>query len=391
MSRTIRTWVLAVTALGALQAGARACICAPRDYKGSHEETAQEAIVFWQEGREDLVLKVDYRLTPAQGEALPASLAWVIPVPAVPDRYEEEDPDIFVDMFEAWEKQTNPPLPVASESEQVPSFGDEEPVGIDLLPKATVGAYEIQPIRTRGSEGAAALDAWLGGNGFGTVPPGDMAYYVERDWVWLAIRIHPTEGEGTLAAEGGLRPLRISFASEGIVYPLKFSTGQGVFDVNLYLVTAEPIDFRGENSLAECRFVAHAVPRFVLPSSVRALLTKAERQGFPDLPNRPVVTKLTGTRINGPDNRIDSWARDFGVRMISGSPNGRSETRRAAREARRATRHSALYCSAECEAEARRAGVGPEDCSYCHKIFSVHVCARHAREHGVCMGCGGER
>ena len=161
-------------------------------------------------------------------------------------------------------------------------------------------------------------------------------YYISREWIWLAVKVNPPEGEEALAAEGELRPLRISFASSRIVYTLKFSAHQGTFDVNLYVVTSAEPQFRGENALDTYRFTAHTVRDFALPGPVSDLYEKVVGEGrFDAFPRRrpqgvqeeqpqgrearvvPFVTKISGTDVNGPSNPIASWPRDFTITMAS--------------------------------------------------------------------------
>jgi hypothetical protein len=66
-------------------------------------------------------------------------------------------------------------------------------------------------------------------------------YYVKRNWTFLAIEVAPKQGNDSLKLEGRLPPVRVSFPSESIVYPLKFETHQGEFPVTLHVVTPAPI------------------------------------------------------------------------------------------------------------------------------------------------------
>ena len=70
----------------------------PRDYKGSLEEQAQEAIVIFTAGekkgdaREDLILKISVK-----GNA--SRFAWIIPFPSKPE-IAKEDPKLFKELFQ---------------------------------------------------------------------------------------------------------------------------------------------------------------------------------------------------------------------------------------------------------------------------------------------------
>lgn len=317
-------WIATLVVAGLLQGSSWACMHLPKTYQGSHAQTAQEALIFWSQGRQELVIKVDYRIKPRAGEGMPPYLAWVIPLPSVPESYREESSALFSDMFRAWQQH------MPRENSKARPLSDAVQGGIKLLKRVTVGAYTIQPIKASGTAGAKALNKWLVDNGFGGVSASATRYYVKRGWVWLAIKatLPDQKGESTdpfkgkrlrfdgdrgRGKGGSVRPLRISFASKSIVYPLKFSGHQGVFDVNLYVVTEKVLDFSGANSLGRYRFVAHSIPRFELPASVQAVHRKAKREGrFKGL-KRFVVTRITGTSVNDRRNRLEDWAEDFRI------------------------------------------------------------------------------
>ncbi len=222
---------------------ARACLHGPESFRGEVGQARQEAIVFWSAGREELILRNTWQLRPDEGQALPVSLAWVIPVPTEPDAYGEVDPGVFEALYEHYAAENDLHRDAVTGRfrgvSRVLAFDSEEGGGVELLAPVTAGRYEIQPVRATGEDGAAALNDWLTGNGFGAVPLENARYYVEREWVWLCVRVN-AGAEASLDASGTWRPLRISFASEEIVYPLKFSTHQGEFELQLWVVTDAP-------------------------------------------------------------------------------------------------------------------------------------------------------
>jgi len=207
---------------------ALACPHAPAGYKGSLAETSQQAIIFWRDGCEELILKVDYKLTPA-GEA-PKHIAWVVPVPTKPDSYAEvKSAKIFEEAFQL-ATIYDPILRVA------PKGGQPRVV---VLGKITVGMYEVTEVKATGEDAAKELNAWLKAEGYGEIPAKGMAYYVKHDWTFLAIKLK--EADKGLTTEGGFRPLRIAFKTDRLVYPLKFSSPRSAFDVTLYVFTDRPI------------------------------------------------------------------------------------------------------------------------------------------------------
>ena len=85
----IRRLIFLVGALALASAPVLACIHLPKDYAGSVEQSSQGGVIFWNKGREELVLKPSLRFAPPAGAPsdgnLPSEIAWVIPLPSVPD------------------------------------------------------------------------------------------------------------------------------------------------------------------------------------------------------------------------------------------------------------------------------------------------------------------
>lgn len=270
-----------------LAALADACIHAPKGYDGSVEQTSQSAIVFWDAGVEDLVIKPAFQ---AKGSKAPASLAWVIPVPAQPTSYGEVQGKAFKDLFEAWERENRP------KSMNRARGAKSAPGGIELLEPAIAGDYAIQPIKATGAQGAEALNAWLSQNGFGQVPAENMSYYVEREWIWLCVKAQPS------SSSGDLKPLRVTFPSKEPVYPLKFSTHQGTFALTLWVITKQPL--RSLELLPKDYGVnARQATRFRLPKSVQDC-AKGTKLG-----NEVVLTKVTRRALTG--EAIRAWKADL--------------------------------------------------------------------------------
>jgi Uncharacterized protein conserved in bacteria (DUF2330) len=316
--------LVAVVALLAWAAPSSACMHLPASYEGSVTQRAQSAVVLWHDGREELILRAQVAV---RGKEPPAELAWVIPVPNVPDAYGVEDPALFQAIYDTFERTAYKQLTLGARS-------SGEPAPLELLQTASVGEYEIQPIRARGPEGAAALNAWLERYGFGAVDAANMAWYVDRGWTWLAVRARPDE-----APDGEVRPLRISFASERIVYPLKFSTHQGVFDLSVWIVTAAPLqgfqpDLRfgyvpqedhplqalglrpptDGSSLLKIRLIKHWAQGYwmELPPEARRVVESAVDGGtFPGFERELVhVTQLRANQVNHLNNPIAGWPLD---------------------------------------------------------------------------------
>lgn len=89
----------------------------------------------------------------------------------------------------------------------------------------------------------AALTNWLAGSGFPQPPDleRNIAPYVADGWEIVAIRLVP-DAEGQQLT-GNLQPLRLSFTSENVVYPMRLSRSAKVPQaVDLYLLAEHRMD-----------------------------------------------------------------------------------------------------------------------------------------------------
>lgn len=205
-------------------------------------QRGQQAIILHDGETEDLILRVEYE------GADTASLAWIVPVPSMPTAYEAMDAALFDDVA-GWVQlqRVQPPIARAASADGGAKSAPPSPQALlKMGPPAKVGPFAIQPIGVaEGADneaGGEALNAWMREHGFAEIPASGLAYYVERGWTFVAVKIDPEGGAGKLAAEGGLPPLRLTFASESAVYPLKLSTHMGQFAARVYLVTSRALD-----------------------------------------------------------------------------------------------------------------------------------------------------
>lgn len=224
--------VLAATLAIAPAVPVGACCMVPRDYVGTISQTAQEAVIFHHDGREELILRINYAI---KGDAPPDHFAWVVTVPNEPDAYAIADDKLFEEVF-AW----------AEKALRAPSRGREGELiskGIRLSPEVRVGPYRIQPVKAVGAKALEGLNEWLGENGFPAEDPAHMKYFVDEGFTFLCVRFDPKKGEESVAKSSPVPPLHLSFASKTPYYPLRFSSRQGVFDVNLTILTRDRLDY----------------------------------------------------------------------------------------------------------------------------------------------------
>ncbi|MFC1871751.1 DUF2330 domain-containing protein [Chloroflexota bacterium] len=188
-------------------------------------EPSQKALIFYADGREDLVLSVRY-----EGNA--SDFAWVVPVPAQP-AVDVADPELFWELAEL----TRFYLPPESEGF---SAGGIPSLDVTVLEEKTVGPYDVAILA---AEDPAALVDWLNSNGYSFLESdeGILNEYINKQWYFVASKISTGE-EATGLAEGTIEPLVLSFRSDRIVYPLQITSLSSDFcEVLLYVFTEQPV------------------------------------------------------------------------------------------------------------------------------------------------------
>ena len=319
------TWGLSTALTLLLTSAALACLHGPKDGGYRFDQEAQTALIFWAGGRQELFLSVDYEVTvrSPSPKSPPSGLAWVVPLPSAPDAYRVADAELLKSASEAWHRARPSPEVASTRSSGEKSLRADRG-GIRLLEKVEVGDYEIQPIQTTDKASGAALNAWLTKNGFGEVPAANMAYYLERSWTWLAVKAKQGAADRSTVRtptrkgapqRGTLKPLQISFASEEIVYPLKFSSHQGTFSVAIYIATEKPLaDFSLREGAYRSKSAPHGFRAEGYELELPDLLWEAHSaaKNFPGFPSRKVIlTKISNGRVNNSTNPISEWTTDL--------------------------------------------------------------------------------
>ena len=208
----------------------------PRNYQGSLEERGQEAIIIFQEGKdekkamEDLILKIR-----VEGEA--KSFAWIVPFPNEP-KIGKEDPKLFQELFAYVQaRQTTKLAKSAAKSEAAPAAGGAEPKAVEVISRQVVGDFDIAVVR---ENKAGGLNPWLEKEGFQKLENADdvLDFYRKKNYVYACIKV----SSEALAKEKQIEshPLRFTFSTggrDGIYFPMKLTGLQSKpFDVNLYVL-----------------------------------------------------------------------------------------------------------------------------------------------------------
>lgn len=223
---------------------ADACLHPESEFQYPIKAGAQRGLIYFNDGYQHMIVRPGYKV---EGEGLKVkndavegftSLAWVIPLPTLPDKYEEADEDLFGEL-ETFTKadsieDTNSDRPRSSNAK----LGKSD-WGAEFMEPVKVGSYTIQPVKAHGELGGLELNGWLKDNKFGAIDESVLAYYIKKDWYWLAVKLENKEG---LPASGNVKPLHMGFKTETPVYPLKIQQGRGALDLELWVITRNEID-----------------------------------------------------------------------------------------------------------------------------------------------------
>ncbi|WP_338320822.1 DUF2330 domain-containing protein, partial [Streptomyces lonarensis] len=229
--------LLALSQLAALAWPAHACGCGAMVTADGSElsVTEESAVVVWDgDGTQQIVM----RLT-VDGDA--AAAAWVMPVP---DRAEVTlgDPELFAELAEVaapeqrvdryfWPRPGDWPREAPADTAGA-SEGSAPPVAV--VGRERLGPFDVARLA---AADPAALARWLAENGFALSDrlTGALEPYVAAGWEYVAVRLAPEEvpggadpgggapGGGEPVLAGPLEPLRLTFATDRPVYPMRLS------------------------------------------------------------------------------------------------------------------------------------------------------------------------
>jgi|GEM_PF-1720434 len=187
-------------------------------------EPEQKAVVFYHEGREELILSVRY-------EGAAEEFAWLVPLPEPPE-IEESDIEIF-EMMSRFAPSEWPHYGMKDGR----TMGMEE-LAVEIIEQRTVGAFDVTVLR---SSDAGELRDWLQERGFAYDQGAEavLGEYINKDWCFVAMRINPSQGDETesMLSQGIIDPLRLSFTTPQPVYPLHISSlNPGNSEVLIYVL-----------------------------------------------------------------------------------------------------------------------------------------------------------
>ncbi|MFG3138114.1 DUF2330 domain-containing protein [Streptomyces sp. NPDC048211] len=225
-SRALSLVVLVFAAqLGSLVAPAYACGCGAmvvdRDTRVSVDR--ETSVVGWDGSTEQIVMRLTVR-----GNAPDA--AWIMPVPhratvglgdaSLFSELQTLTAPVTTTRHYFWPRAKDWPFGGSDNRSGDGAAAPSAAAPVEVVGRERLGPFDVARLA---ATDPAALDGWLKGNGFEL--PDRLATalrpYVEQKWEYVAVRLAPQESGRPLS--GALDPLRLRFASDRLVYPMRLS------------------------------------------------------------------------------------------------------------------------------------------------------------------------
>ncbi|MCX4449369.1 DUF2330 domain-containing protein [Streptomyces sp. NPDC087866] len=211
--------------LGSLIAPAYACGCgAMVVHQNSQVAVDREtSAVGWDGSTEQIVMQLSVR-----GNAPDA--AWIMPVPhratvelgdaALFSELRAITAPVHEERHYFWPRDKDWPFGGSGGSSADGAGAPRASAPVDVVGRERLGPFDVARLAATDPE---ALESWLKENGFEL--PDRLATaltpYVEQKWEYVAVRLAPEKRGTTLS--GTLDPLRLRFASDRLVYPMRLS------------------------------------------------------------------------------------------------------------------------------------------------------------------------
>ncbi len=200
----------------------------------------ERALISWNGSQEDILMSL--RVTGSSDSA-----AWVMPVPSAA-RISLGEPEAFAELGrltaprieyrDSW-WPTFDWLTAGGPSEGAMA-GPPPGAGVNVLGRQRIGPFDVTRLA---AQDPTALANWLTDNGF-PQPDGidaNLAPYVADGWEIVAVKLAPAADDESLT--GDLQPLRLSFASDTVVYPMRLSRSASTPQtVDLYVLADHRMD-----------------------------------------------------------------------------------------------------------------------------------------------------
>lgn len=289
---------------------AQACACGGFVDAGGYETSVdrETAVLQWDGRRQTAILELGtFSDAPEVGLLIPT------PTPAEVDL---GDAAVFTELGDITR-----PQPVVDAYRWWPEFAFGSG-GVDGAPQSSAGVSVLSEVRlgpldvsTLSATDPATLQQWLTDNGFqmSEAFSAALAPYVDEGWYYVAARIAPEE---KASFDGTLEPLRVTFASDRFVYPMRLSAAAELpQNVRTYVLSdhrVERDDATAEETPPTLRFAGEVDPASVDAPELAALLedggyVTAHDNAF-DEPSSQVVSDFEFVQAADDDPYVETYS-----------------------------------------------------------------------------------
>jgi hypothetical protein len=225
----MKTWIILALLLACTQyVAADGGYFGPPHHDQSYEPS-QDVILMHDGSTETLIIRPSF-----SGDA--SSFVWVVPLPAEPSAIEKSDKELFLELERYTLENFHRNTEGIGLGYTAVSPGD---VGIYFHERKQVGIYDTVVMSGWNSENFVW---WMQKEGF-AIPDAAQPLiqeYMDKSWVFVAIKINGTDFEGEL------EPVKFVFNSTKPIYPLKISSiNQGPSDIRIFVLAGGPASEEG--------------------------------------------------------------------------------------------------------------------------------------------------
>lgn len=268
-------------------------------------ETGQKAVIVHERGIETMVL-----LTQFNGNA--KDFAWIVPTPSKPSVKESTD-TLFTAIQNLTQSDYSRPYPMMDTKFGISELDSTTKPTVAVLETKRVGIFDIQVLASNNSE---ALANWLSDHKYQY--PKNQSYildsYIENGWYFTAIKVNASlAAESSVSSKlktGHATPLKFTFKSEKIVFPLKISSV-----VSEEIKDNGPI-FKGLNLDSDQDYQSSILPDYESPVSINVYVFSDHKVAHPDFTTQYARwVKKSEIEKLAQDSQGNSWQEIKSYRM----------------------------------------------------------------------------
>ncbi|MBD3245282.1 MAG: DUF2330 domain-containing protein [Candidatus Moranbacteria bacterium] len=187
-------------------------------------EDQQKAVIFYEKGVETLVLSISF-----QGNA--QDFAWVIPTPSRP-KVEKSSHELFTKLDQITQTKE---MKASGSGNLFPARKVQDTSkSVTVIESKKIDYYDVTVLEASDQD---ALYNWLNDNGYKFPLKGRevVNQYIQKGWFFTAVKISNNNQKSLAQKEleaASATPLKLTFKSSALVYPLKISSISGMQDVS---------------------------------------------------------------------------------------------------------------------------------------------------------------